>query len=101
MTKRSRAVSIACHIGVLALTTAFAQPSAHAQSADLVLCDRLAADPTDPDKPKDVAGVSAIAPADIATEIKICRHASASSRHATYLFRRALRAHQQSPGPPR
>src|SRR5215510_11918095 len=97
MTKRSRAVSIACHIGVLALTTAFAQPSAHAQSADLVLCDRLAADPTDPDKPKDVAGVSAIAPADIATAIKFCRTASASSRRALYQLGRAYAANQQMP----
>src|SRR5215510_3849660 len=97
MTKRSRAVSIACHIGVLALTLAFAQSSAHAQSADLVLCDRLAADPTDPDKPKDVAGVSAIAPADIATAIKFCRTASASSRRALYQLGRAYAANQQMP----
>ena len=34
---------------------------AHAQSADLVLCDRLAADPADPDKPADVKGVPDIA----------------------------------------
>src|SRR5262245_32001589 len=97
MTNRSRAVSIACHIGVLALTLAFAQASAHAQSADLVLCDRLAADPTDPDKPKDVAGVSAIAPADIATAIKFCRTASASSRRALYQLGRAYAANQQMP----
>jgi len=97
MTKRSRAVSIACHIGVLALITAFAQSSAHTQSADLVLCDRLAADPTDPDKPKDVAGVSAIAPADIATAIKFCRTASASSRRALYQLGRAYAANQQMP----
>ena len=31
---------------------------AHAQSADLVLCDRVAADPSDPDKPADVKGVA-------------------------------------------
>jgi len=97
MTKRSRAVSIACHIGVLALIAAFAQSSAHTQSADLVLCDRLAADPTDPDKPKDVAGVSAIAPADIATAIKFCRTASASSRRALYQLGRAYAANQQMP----
>src|SRR5262245_28802472 len=97
MTKRSRAVSIACRIGVLALTAAFAQSSARAQSADLVLCDRVAADPTDPDKPKDVAGVSAIAPADIATAIKFCRTASASSRRALYQLGRAYAANQQMP----
>jgi uncharacterized protein len=97
MTKRSRAVSIACHIGVLALTAAFTHSSAHAQSADLVLCDRLAAEPSDPDKPKDVKGVSDIAPADIATAIKFCRTASASSRRALYQLGRAYAANQQMP----
>ena len=56
MTQRSRTVSIACGIGLLALTAAALPSSARAQSADLVLCDRLAADPADPDKPKDVKG---------------------------------------------
>jgi hypothetical protein len=52
MIKRSGAVSIACNagIGLLALTIAALHYSpAHAQSADLVLCDRLAAEPADPD----------------------------------------------------
>src|SRR5262245_7704153 len=96
MTKRSRAVSIACHIGLLALTAAFAHSSAYAQSADLVLCDRLAAEPSDPDKPKDVKGVSEIAPADIATAIKFCRTASASSRRALYQLGRAYAANKQT-----
>ena len=48
--KRSNAVLI---VSVLTLATA---PAAHAQSADLVLCDRIAADPADPDKPADVKG---------------------------------------------
>ena len=38
--------------------------SAHSQSADLVLCDRVAADPADPDKPRDVNGVTEIASSD-------------------------------------
>jgi TPR repeat protein len=97
MTKRSRAVSIACSVVLLALATAFIHWSARAQSADLVLCDRVAADPTDPDKPKDVTGVSAIAPADIATAIKFCRIASASSRRALYQLARAYAANQQMP----
>jgi uncharacterized protein len=97
MTKRSRAVSIACNIGLLALAAVLPQSSARAQSADLVLCDRVAADPTDPDKPRDVAGVSAIAPADIATAIKFCRTASASSRRALYQLGRAYAANQQMP----
>src|SRR5215467_7222959 len=97
MTRRARAVSIACRVSVLALASAFVHSAAYAQSADLVLCDRLAADPTDPDKPKDVAGVSAIAPADIATAIKFCRTASASSRRALYQLGRAYAANQQMP----
>ena len=97
--KRSGAVSIACSfgIGVLALTIAAAHSSAHAQSADLVLCDRLAADPTDPDKPADVKGTRDIAPSDIATAIKFCRVASAGSRRALYQLGRAYAANQQLP----
>ena len=39
-----------------AILVALAVPAiAHAQSADLVLCDRVAADPSDPDKPADAA----------------------------------------------
>ena len=60
---RSGAVSIACNfgIGVLALTLASPNSPAQAQSADLVLCDRVAADPSDPDKPTDVKGAREIA----------------------------------------
>ena len=44
------------------VVAALAAPAfVHAQSADLVLCDRLAADPTDPDKPADVKGVPDVA----------------------------------------
>lgn len=68
---------------------------AHAQSADLVLCDRLAADPADPDKPADVKGVSDIAPSDIATAIKFCRIASNSSRRALFELGRAYAANKQ------
>ena len=70
--------------------------AARAQSADLVLCDRIAADPTDPDKPKDVKGVAAIAPSDVATAIKFCRVASASSRRAMYQLGRAYAANRQT-----
>jgi TPR repeat protein len=68
-----------------------------AQSADLVLCDRVAADPTDPDKPADVRGAPEIAPSDIATAIKFCRSASAASRRAMYQLGRAYAANQQLP----
>lgn len=69
---------------------------AHAQSADLVLCDRLAADPADPDKPADVKGVAAIDPADVATAIKFCKMASPSSRRALYGLGRAYAANKQT-----
>jgi TPR repeat protein len=99
MMKRSGAVSIACSFGValLALTIASLRSSAQAQSADLVLCDRLAADPTDPDKPADVKGTRDIAQSDIATAIKFCRIASAASRRALYQLGRAYAANQQLP----
>ena len=70
---------------------------AYAQSADLVLCDRVAADPSDPDKPADVKGVSDIAPSDIATAIKYCRIAANSSRRAMYQLGRSYAANRQTP----
>ena len=97
MIKRSGAVSIACNIALLALTTASLHSSAHAQSADLVLCDRLAADPTDPDKPADVKGTRDIASSDVATAIKFCKVASAASRRALYQLGRAYATNQQLP----
>ena len=85
-------------IGGLALTLAFiAIPSpARAQSADLVLCDRVAADPTDPDKPADVKGAQEIAAADVALAIRFCRTASANSRRALYQLGRAYAANRQA-----
>jgi TPR repeat protein len=98
MKKRSGAASIACGLGIglLALNLA-AHTSAHAQSADLVLCDRLAADPTDPDKPKDVKGTAEIDRSDLATAIKFCKVASSASRRALYQLGRAYAANQQLP----
>lgn len=89
--KRSKVVVIALGV-VLALTNA---PAARAQSADLVLCDRIAADPADPDKPAEVKGVSDIAPSDVATAIKFCKRASTSSRRALYELGRAYAANRQ------
>jgi TPR repeat protein len=66
-----------------------------AQSADLVLCDRLAADPSDPDKPADLRGAAEIAKADITTAIKFCRTAGAGSRRALYQLGRAYAANGQ------
>src|SRR4029453_9341902 len=70
---------------------------AYAQSADLVLCDRVAADPPDPDKPADVKGVSDIAASDIPTAIKYCRIAANSSRRAMYQLGRSYAANRQNP----
>src|SRR5215469_10880036 len=97
--KRSGAVSIAHNVsvGLLALTLACLHSSAHGQSADLVLCDRLAADPADPDKPKDVKGAHEIEASDVATAIKFCKLASAASRRALYQLGRAYAANQQLP----
>jgi uncharacterized protein len=69
----------------------------HAQSADLVLCDRIAADPADPDKPADVKGVTEIAAADVATAIKFCRTAGSASRRGLYQLGRAYAANRQLP----
>ena len=81
--------------GLSALALAAAQSPARAQSADLVLCDRIAADPTDPDKPADVKGAAEIAPSDVATAIKFCKTASAASRRALYQLGRAYAANGQ------
>jgi len=98
MAKRSGAVSLACNVGFgLLLSFVPPQSSARAQSADLVLCDRLAADPADPDKPADVKGAREIAQSDVATAIKFCKVASASSRRALYQLGRAYAANQQMP----
>jgi hypothetical protein len=82
-------------IAAAAIAIAAAPSLARAQSADLVLCDRLAADPADPDKPADVKGVTEIAPSDIATAIKFCKTASNASRRAPYQLGRAYAANRQ------
>ena len=89
------AIAFGFSIGLLSLSIASLQSPARAQSADLVLCDRIAADPADPDKPRDVQGTREIAPADIATAIKFCKVAAASSRRALYQLGRAYAANQQ------
>src|SRR5438067_3780982 len=80
----------------IAAAACLAKPSrVNAQSADLVLCDRLAADPSDPDRPADVKGTSDVAPSDVATAIKYCRIAANSSRRALYQLGRAYAASGQ------
>jgi TPR repeat protein len=97
MTKRFCVLSFAA-LGCIAaavLVVAAAPVSVRAQSADLVLCDRLAADPSDPDRPADVKGVPEIAPSDIATAIRYCNNAARSSRRAMYQLGRAYAANRQ------
>jgi TPR repeat protein len=84
-------------LGLLALAIASPGSSARAQSANLALCDRVAADPTDPDKPADVKGVADVAPTDIETAIKFCKTVAGSSRRAMYELGRAYAAGQQLP----
>jgi TPR repeat protein len=84
-------------IAITATASLFNPSQPKAQSADLVLCDRLAADPSDPDKPADVKGAADVAPSDIATAIKFCRTASGSSRRALYQLGRAYAANRQMP----
>lgn len=82
---------------LLAIVLTLAAPlSVQAQSADLVLCDRVAADPSDPDKPADVKGVSEIAASDVATAIRFCKQAAASSRRAMFALGRAYAANRQT-----
>lgn len=100
MTKRPGARFIALNIGIglsaLIVASSLSLPG-RTQSADLVLCDRIAADPSDPDKPADVKGSPEIAQSDIATAIKFCKIASASSRRAMYELGRAYAANRQMP----
>jgi len=97
MAKECGTVSIALGLGLLAFAIASSAPFAYGQSADLVLCDRIAADPADPDKPADVRGSPEIAPSDIAIAIKYCKIAAASSRRALYELGRAYAANRQLP----
>jgi TPR repeat protein len=99
MTRRFHTLSLtsAGRVAALAISMALSPTLARAQSADLVLCDRLAADPADPDKPADVKGLPDVAPSDVATAIKFCRTASGASRRALYQLGRAYAANRQMP----
>jgi TPR repeat protein len=82
-------------VAIAALTWLASPSRLNAQSADLVLCDRLAADPADPDKPADVKGTPDVAPSDVATAIKFCKVAAGSSRRALYQLGRTYAANRQ------
>jgi uncharacterized protein len=99
-TSRAFPLAIVDHLAIaliaMAAAASLAKPSpVTAQSADLVLCDRLAADPADPDRPAGVKGVPDVALADIATAIKYCKVAANSSRRAQYELGRAYAANKQ------
>ncbi|OYX75617.1 MAG: hypothetical protein B7Y77_02960, partial [Bradyrhizobium sp. 35-63-5] len=82
--------------GLLMLLALSAMPApSHAQSADQVLCDRIAADPADPDKPADVKGVTTVAPSDVPIALKYCKAAASKSRRAVYQLGRAYAANRQ------
>lgn len=87
--------SIARFLAVPTLLLGLHGSAALAQSADLVLCDRIAADPADPDKPANVKGVAEIAGSDVETAIRYCRTSSAGSRRAMYALGRAYAANRQ------
>src|SRR5499433_115490 len=99
MAKRPDAGFVARNLGiglaVLIAVSLLGTPGC-SQSADLVLCDRVAADPSDPDKPADVKGVSEIAASDVATAIKFCKQAATSSRRAMFALGRAYAANRQT-----
>ena len=56
----------------------------------------MAADPSDPDKPADVKGVTELAASDIATAVKFCKQAAPSSRRAMFALGRAYAANRQT-----
>src|ERR1700749_821833 len=84
-------------LALAAMLLAFVPALAQAQSAPLVLCHRLPADPADPDKPADVKGVAEIAANDVATAIKFCKKAAGGSRRAMFELGRAYAAGNQTP----
>src|SRR5215472_499567 len=93
---RFRSLNLGIGLSML-IAGSLLSPPGRTQSADLVLCDRIAADPSDPDKPVDVKGTPEIAQSDIATAIKFCKVASGSSRRAMYELGRAYAANRQMP----
>jgi TPR repeat protein len=98
MFRRSEAVSTAARalgVAVFMLSIGADRGLVRAQPADLALCDRVAAEPSDPDKPANVKGTREIAPSDIATAIQYCKSAGAKSRRALYQLGRAYAAGQQ------
>lgn len=100
MMNRFCSISIAQTLRTVCVATIVATTyslSAYSQSADAVLCDRLAAHPSDPDKPADIKGVASIPASDIATAIKFCKVASGGNRRHMFELGRAYEANGQFP----
>src|SRR5262249_54132168 len=100
MAKRPDAGFRSLNLGIglsMLIAGSLLSPPGRTQSADRVFCDRIAADPSDRDKPVDVKGTPEIAQSDIATAIKFCKVASGSSRRAMYELGRAYAANRQMP----
>jgi TPR repeat protein len=99
MVRRVEALSVVCALlaALVAASPVAIRGPVRAQSADLALCDRVAADPADPDKPATVKGTHEIAPSDIPLAIQYCKSAAAKSRRALYQLGRAYAAGRQWP----
>lgn len=97
MRRRYRILTVGYGLFIAAAPLMALHSSAHAQSAEQVLCDRIAADPADPDKPGDVSGVLNIQATDIPLALKYCRLASPRSRRAMYELGRTYAANNQMP----
>jgi TPR repeat protein len=96
--KRPGNIHLLCASGIAMLFGALAfSHLAKAASADLVLCDRVAADPGDPDKPASIKGVGQIDPNDVAIAIQYCKSAAGSARRALYQLGRGYAAQGQMP----
>ncbi|QQO12208.1 sel1 repeat family protein [Bradyrhizobium diazoefficiens] len=70
-----------CTLAALVLAAVLCRtlcPPAVAAPADIATCDRLAAHPTDPDRPADVKGNKETADADIGAALKACKAAAAA-----------------------
>lgn len=89
-----RAISIV--LGAVFAAAMLSPVALRAQSADLVLCDRIAADPGDPDKPANIPGVAKISGPDIPIALQYCKAASRKSRRALYQLGRAFAADRKT-----
>lgn len=86
--RTSSALALATLLWSLLLAPAIAAP------ADIATCDRLAAHPTDPDRPADVTGNFDIHDADIPVALKACKAAAASPNAPRRIWMELGRAYE-------